>query len=147
MTIEEIKARAAAATPGPWKSKINGNTVRSYGIISQTRKICSAISTLTADAEFIAHARTDIPDLIAEVERLQSLCQKLIGEEGIFQEKEALIENLRSDNARLQAENKRLTSILKTYGCETCIGCECEPKMHEGKPKDCLAWRAKGESL
>jgi hypothetical protein len=73
--IDEIQKRVDAATPGPWESRVNGNTVRSYGIISPTRKICSSISTLTADAEFIAHARTDIPFLLSEVKRLESeLC-------------------------------------------------------------------------
>ena len=42
LDLEAIKARAEAANGGPWK-----------------------------DAEFVAHARTDVPALIAEVKRLR----------------------------------------------------------------------------
>lgn len=69
--LREIEARCEAATPGPWESRVNGNTVRSYGVVSNARKICSSISTLTADAEFIAHSRQYIPALLAEVRQLQ----------------------------------------------------------------------------
>ncbi len=70
--LAAIKARLEAATPGPWESKINGNTVRSYGIVSSTRTICSSISTLTADAELIAHAPDDISFLLGLAEEREA---------------------------------------------------------------------------
>jgi len=69
--LDEIKEREQAATSGPWEVKVKGNTVESHQVMSQGNEpICSAISPKTKNAQFIAHARTDIPALIAEVERL-----------------------------------------------------------------------------
>ena len=62
--FEEIKLREKAATLGPWEL---GN----YNAINATfAKICNASTSI--DADFIAHAKADIPALIAEVERLQA---------------------------------------------------------------------------
>jgi len=47
--LAEIKMRTEAATPGPWLVDASDS----------------------ADALFMAHARQDIPDLLAEVERQQ----------------------------------------------------------------------------
>jgi len=60
----EIKVREQAATPGPWMIEMNRSIKASDG-----RPICAPCSHFE-DALFIAHARTDIPALIAEVERL-----------------------------------------------------------------------------
>ena len=62
-SIDEIKAREQMATPGPWENNDSG-------IISAPFLSIVCNTTLTADADFIAHARADIPALIAEVERL-----------------------------------------------------------------------------
>jgi hypothetical protein len=48
--LKEIRKREQAATPGPW---------------------WVSPSDEGADAQFMAHARTDIPDLLSEVERLK----------------------------------------------------------------------------
>lgn len=69
--IAEIKAREQAATPGPWRySDVaceiwneDGDTVVG-GVDSEE------VSISDTDTAFIAHARTDIPALLAEVERL-----------------------------------------------------------------------------
>jgi hypothetical protein len=73
--LQEIKARAEAATPGEWECRIDvGNrfyvSAPSYGV----RDFCclSGGFERREDAELTAHARTDIPDLIAEVERLRA---------------------------------------------------------------------------
>jgi regulator of replication initiation timing len=47
--LDVIRKRAEAATPGPWFAE----------------------AANTADAEFIAHARQDVPKLLAEIERLK----------------------------------------------------------------------------
>lgn len=49
--LAEIEARCEAATPGPWKPKRD-------------------FLSWDCNAAFIAHARQDIPALLAEVERL-----------------------------------------------------------------------------
>lgn len=71
--LQEIKEREQAATPGTWEYadvageiwSADGNTV-----IGGTEG--EGISVSKPDAAFITAARTDIPALIAEVERLQA---------------------------------------------------------------------------
>ena len=80
MTDEElaaIEARVQAATPGPWKSSeqylplyIHGP---SYG---DHRGRFSAI--VPEDEAFIAHAREDVPALLAEVRRLRKIEEGLV---------------------------------------------------------------------
>ena len=88
--LDEIKARAAAATGGPWKwdnrrvPTLNGmagsRDVYRYEteVIEADhngecgcRSACQLDLTVgPADAEFIAHARTDVPALVAALERV-----------------------------------------------------------------------------
>lgn len=90
--LDEIEARANAATPGPWRSMREGN--QRYGDSEQffcgasrvdglpraynTQYVIPAIHLehvsrfKDEDADFIAHARDDVPALIAEVRRLRS---------------------------------------------------------------------------
>ena len=71
--IAEIRERCESATPGPWRTVVLGNTVKSLQIISHCvcKKICSGISPKSKDADFIVHARVDIPYLLGEIESLQ----------------------------------------------------------------------------
>ena len=86
LDLEAIKARAAAATEGPWEwddptigqhwscpkpwtEVVNADVAcMSYCYGGSVRPIES-----DADGQFIAHAREDIPALVAEVERLRGL--------------------------------------------------------------------------
>jgi hypothetical protein len=74
--LDAIKARAEAATPGPWIAKTNRHPQcngEPWGWISGAKENTTWSGRRgKANAEFIAHARTDIPDLIAEVERLEA---------------------------------------------------------------------------
>jgi hypothetical protein len=77
--LQAIEAREKAATPGPWRKWLP--TEHSWFAVCGKRGLLE--STVIAwlerwvegrdskDAEFIAHARTDIPTLIAEVRRLE----------------------------------------------------------------------------
>ena len=85
LDLDAIKARAAAATEGPWEwddptisqhwsrpapwATVVDDDVRCGGYCygGSSDPIKSA-----ADGEFIAHAREDVPALVAEVERLRS---------------------------------------------------------------------------
>ncbi len=60
--LEEIKARAEAATEGPWKAVRTQIANDIYG-----RKHIGHI-TYDANADFIAHSRTDIPALVEALE-------------------------------------------------------------------------------
>lgn len=118
LDLEEIKARCAAATPGPWewgghykfaggidlRARISNTPIvmafrragnrggepcfwkrdpqkdpALHGEYQPARDITvrevpyrdDVIRLDNADAEFIAHARTDVPALVAEVERLR----------------------------------------------------------------------------
>ena len=71
--LDEIRARAEAATPGPWRE-----LDAAYGMIVHDTGPDSAQIVVLADhrfggpdSTFIAHAREDIPYLLAEVERLR----------------------------------------------------------------------------
>lgn len=110
MTDEElavIKERAEKATPGPWYSDYAS---RPYVMAEHTPVADVATD---ADADFIVHARTDVPALVAEVERLQGEedhlqdalgeTQRLMGESN-----DALIHKLRD----AEAEVARLQGII-----------------------------------
>lgn len=76
--LSEVEARANAATPGPWgfvpprteELAIKGEVHCDEGPIFVAAHYDIAKS---ADFEFAAHAREDIPKLIAEVRRLRGL--------------------------------------------------------------------------
>ena len=72
--IEEIKRRCGQATPGPWKSYVEGREEMSGSDFIMTGGEDIYLTGATAaDQDFIAHARQDIPKLVAEVERLKKL--------------------------------------------------------------------------
>ena len=74
--IEAIKARCERATAGPWKSFIETREKISGSEFIQTGGEDIYLTGATeADQDFIAHARQDIPRLIAEIERLRTLCR------------------------------------------------------------------------
>ena len=83
--IKEIEDRCKLATPGPWKSIVEGRDIESADSfimtgISDGEDIWSSkrgadiylTGATTADQDFIAYARQDIPKLIAEIKRLKS---------------------------------------------------------------------------
>ena len=82
--VEHTKALEAAATPGPWlycTKTYDGMPLvvaEGYGFpaepMRQTRGI---VCHPEADAEFIAHARTAVPALVAAVEQAQALADDL----------------------------------------------------------------------
>ena len=123
--FEEIKAREQTATPGPWNLEIKGNTVQSLSIIG----ICHGMKPNNADAAFISHARTDIPALIAEVERLKK-SNELFSEENhtLYQQIATLKKALRmacEDQTELcpyglHGENRRCAEDHRPMLCKSC---------------------------
>jgi len=63
--LAEIEARCNAATPGPWKN------VGGYCDVCASDREKEA--NRQANAEFVVHARADVPDLLAEVRMLRAL--------------------------------------------------------------------------
>ena len=77
--IREIERRCNEATPAPWQSFIEGRDhlggsdfIRTGGLDDACPDIYLTQAT-HADQDFIAHARQDIPALIAEIRRLKAL--------------------------------------------------------------------------
>ena len=76
--LAEIESRCLAATKGPWQSFIEGRDhlsgdsfIRTGGMDNDSPDLYLAGGTLH-DQDFIAHARQDIPRLVAEVRKLQA---------------------------------------------------------------------------
>lgn len=68
-----IRTRCEAATPGPWKSYIEGRDHTSgSSFIKTTGEDIELSGATVADQDFIAHAREDVPRLLEEVQRLRS---------------------------------------------------------------------------
>lgn len=77
LNLAPIQAREAAATPGPWWNDSHeiyagptNDTLNSRWIGETCRVLDEAGSE--ADGAFCAHARTDVPALLAEVARLRA---------------------------------------------------------------------------
>jgi hypothetical protein len=68
LDLQAIRKRAEAATEGPWEVA-GGHRDRVY---AKRECLSIAYDLFEEDAEFIAHAITDVPALIAEVERLRA---------------------------------------------------------------------------
>ena len=69
MTIEELEAilsRAAKASAGPWSASWSGwvDAAPNAGVVTRSGFVRAE------DAAFVAHARTDVPRLVAEVRAL-----------------------------------------------------------------------------
>ncbi|MEJ0032425.1 MAG: hypothetical protein WDO15_19660 [Bacteroidota bacterium] len=72
--LQEILNRCQNATPGPWVSFVEGRDHESGSSFIQTSGgDIELLGTSTADQDFIAHSRTDIPKLIEEIRRLKQL--------------------------------------------------------------------------
>lgn len=85
--LDEIEARANQATEGPWvvttcRCEHPGLKPSEHGVLATKTSgmladFCESLNDEN-DAEFIATARTDIPQLVAEVRRLRSQTQQLL---------------------------------------------------------------------
>lgn len=81
--VEHTKALEAAATPGPWSADHRTDSDHDWAFADITYvdprweglgpQMLGYVDLDEADAEFIAHARTALPALVAAVERVQAL--------------------------------------------------------------------------
>ena len=78
--LNEIEARANAATPGPWEAGCNDRHV--LYVTTENEEFCAEYGPelydsqgffSDADTEFIAHARTDVPDMAAALRAVLKL--------------------------------------------------------------------------
>jgi len=90
--LETIQARCDAATPGPWKVvhrdvRYTGEDDESLAglgldVDGPPTPMLRGMFQRGADAQFIAHAREDIPALIAEYTRIREALEILAKMEG-----------------------------------------------------------------
>ena len=80
--LREIEIRANAASPGPWKSFVEGRDHTSGSSFIMTGPEGSRgddielIGATIADQDFIASARQDVPKLIKEIRSLREKINK-----------------------------------------------------------------------
>ncbi len=81
MTDEQlaaIRARCEASTPGPWKATKRGKdwwVMQEGGDTHMRGRVCLVddnVPSSELDAHFIAHARRDVLDMLAEVEKAKA---------------------------------------------------------------------------
>ena len=89
--LKAIQARADAATPGPWEYGPWGSRGMSAGDVHQRDRLLfrTAESEVGAEADdrngaFVAHARADVPALLAEVRLLRGIVADQQKESGLF---------------------------------------------------------------
>lgn len=87
--LNAIRERAEKATPGPWEARAWKSTTDDQYFVSQAFEGGKELATAwqgerypempeipngeaEANAKFIAHARSDVPKLLAEIERLRN---------------------------------------------------------------------------
>jgi len=75
--LQAIEARFEAASPGPWRSLIEGREQMSGSSFIMTGGPDIYLSGATdPDHDFIAAARQDVPRLIREIRRLRTAASK-----------------------------------------------------------------------
>lgn len=87
LDLDEIEARVAAATPGPWWAFSDGPESGDHWYVASGSEAVAHIHSddgrnedaRQPDAEFIAQARDDVPALVAEVRRLRGLVSPAAG--------------------------------------------------------------------
>ncbi len=78
LELGKIRKRCDEATPGPWRSFVEGRDHTSGSSFIMTGDGANRGSDIelygatTADQDFIAHARQDIPRLLDEIARLRA---------------------------------------------------------------------------
>lgn len=77
LDLAAIQARADAATPGPWR--IDGHEIVGRSTSRRTLQDpwVADVDPVSADADFIAHAREDVTAMLARVEALEAETAKL----------------------------------------------------------------------
>ena len=74
LDLDAIEARAEAATPGPWINNRNGV------VIVESHPLAPTVSENSSwdDADLIAHARTDVPALVAELRAAREVVEAAV---------------------------------------------------------------------
>lgn len=116
--LQEIEARAEAATPGPWEWwsscshwRLTGADGKDGGVIHAYKASDGfpCVSVSEEDRDFIAHARQDIPLLLSELRKLDEMLTDTCAErDAIKAEVEQLYSELRKAREREEAALAKL---------------------------------------
>ena len=79
--LAAIRARCEAATLGPWVATevLNNEKATLYRAECLVEPCIAAVHKLNEDAAFIAHARIDLPLLLARLEEMREALERLKG--------------------------------------------------------------------
>lgn len=86
MDLQAIEQRLRECTPGPWRHRMLGFIETAYepwhiiGVTCRQQTSQSEPLPSVQNAEFIAHAREDVPLLINEIRRLRQRLRELTNE-------------------------------------------------------------------
>lgn len=141
--LAEIEARVEAATEGPWRFEPEGEShcgepqcCSEYWdnrIWGADRVLAESHMLSEADAELIAHARTDVPWLVEQVRELQAERDTYRDRwRQLMRDHEAVVK----ERDELEAENERLRDTARNY----------EIAMHAARGERDGAW-AEAERL
>lgn len=110
--LAEIKERADKATEGPWFQVVRGVIEHELPDKNDNGTICSVIDNIDRDLPFIAHARTDVPKLLAVIEKLIGLTDVMIEGKGtaVYSDKSW---NLKSIENEKKLRDEYLAKILE----------------------------------
>ena len=78
--LDEIEARANAATPGPWEADGSAHVLTAGNTATFVARCADPDGSDAGvpDAEFIAHARTDVPALLDALEKVLRLHPRVV---------------------------------------------------------------------
>jgi hypothetical protein len=87
LDLDAITARAEAATPGPWTKFPEGPTPPVVAMLNQppgplyvcTERGVEPSDLAEPDADFIAHARADVPALVSELRAAREVVEAAAG--------------------------------------------------------------------
>ena len=164
LDLAAIKARCAAATREPWKASggRGAASVRSewascaiYINARQNGETPECVNRWHRDAEFIAAARTDVPALVAEVERLRSdlaECYRITGADPDGDDDAMLARKAVAAVKRLREESDTEAETADKRIAELEIGVREIAIMHQddrpgiGEPSGDFDWRLRSEA-
>lgn len=97
------------------KAYVKGDPWKGYEVKNEGNGIVIAEVPNGTDAEFIAHAREDVPALVAEVERLNTVKHRLNSEVELYRKQ---YEGTQIQLSESEAEIERLRKALEFYADE-----------------------------
>jgi hypothetical protein len=153
--LADIQARVDAASKAPWSANLEEencffdgeNRVIMYPEWDDAALLCAS----DEDVEFICAARTDIPDLLAEVRRLTEKCNAQTGLENAVrtvgkEREDALLKRVDRLTAQLAAETRRADAAIADMRllvrhenpCATCDNKYCMEHEDDDEAICCL---------